>query len=120
MTRDPVVFNQRMSFQQILLSIAGELRRRKRSAQKFLGKIVLVDDDQRPVRVLDYHHLWEQRVATHRHVAVLGLGYVGLTLALDPRGQGLPRHRRGSRSERRSTCSTGASCTSTRSACPPC
>lgn len=81
MSQDPIVFNKRMSFQEILRAIPKELRRRGRFDRKFLGKIVLVDDAQRPVRVLDYHRLWEQRVATHRHVTVIGLGYVGLTLA---------------------------------------
>jgi UDP-N-acetyl-D-mannosaminuronic acid dehydrogenase len=82
MTKDPIVFNQRMSFQEILRSLPAELRRRGRPDHRFLGKIVLVDDRFRPVRVIDYHHLWEQRIATHRHVSVIGLGYVGLTLAL--------------------------------------
>jgi UDP-N-acetyl-D-mannosaminuronic acid dehydrogenase len=82
MTPDPVVFNERLSHQEILKSIPSELRRRNRSSSRFLGKIVLVDDEHKPKRVLDYHHLWEQRVATHRHVSVIGLGYVGLTLAL--------------------------------------
>ena len=82
MSPDPIVFNRRMSFQEILRAIPKELRRRGRFDRKFLGKIVLVDDAHRPVRVLDYHRLWEQRVATHRHVTVIGLGYVGLTLAI--------------------------------------
>lgn len=82
MTSDPIVFNQRMSFQDILRAIPNELRKRLRATEKFLGKIVLVNEQHRPVRVLDFHHLWEQRVATHRHISILGLGYVGLTLAL--------------------------------------
>ena len=82
MNTDPIVFNQRMSYQDILKAIPVEVSRRGRSSGRFLGKIVIVDDQQRPTRVLDYHHLWEQRVATHRHVAVIGLGYVGLTLSL--------------------------------------
>lgn len=82
MTPDPIVFNQRLSHQEILKGIPAELRRRNRSSSRFLGKIVLVDDHRKPTRVLEYHHLWEQRIATHRHVSVIGLGYVGLTLAL--------------------------------------
>ena len=42
------------------------------------GKIILVDQAHHPTGVLDYHQLWEQRVATHRHVVVVGLGYVWL------------------------------------------
>jgi len=82
MNDDPITFDHRLSFQDILRSIPAELRRRGRSSDRFLGKVVLVDEVRRPVRVLDYHRLWEQKVATHRHVSVIGLGYVGLTLAL--------------------------------------
>lgn len=82
MATDPIVFNQRFSFQDILKAIPTELRRHGRFSDRYLEKIILVDDHKRPVRVLDYHQLWEQRVATHRHITVIGLGYVGLTLAL--------------------------------------
>ncbi len=82
MTRDPIAFDHRMSFNEVLIAIPRELRRRNRQAEKFLSKIILVDEHSRPVRVLEYHQLWEQRVATHRHVTIVGLGYVGLTLGL--------------------------------------
>ena len=82
MNTEPIVFNQRLSYQDILKALPTELSRSGRSSARFLEKIVLVDDQLRPTRVLDYHHLWEQRVATHRHVCVIGLGYVGLTLSL--------------------------------------
>ncbi|MBX7116683.1 MAG: hypothetical protein K1X64_20325, partial [Myxococcaceae bacterium] len=71
-----------MSYSDILEKLPGELSKRGRREQKFLGKVILVDEQHRPVRVLEYHHLWEQRVATHRNVVVVGMGYVGLTLAL--------------------------------------
>lgn len=82
MRPDPILFREGQSYREILHALPVELARRGRRSNRFLGKIVLVDDERRPTRVLDYHHLWEQRVATHRHVVVLGLGYVGLTLAL--------------------------------------
>lgn len=82
MTRDPIVFPDGLSFREILERLPAELERRGRSSHLFLGKVLTVDGERRPVRVVEYHQLWEQRVATHRHVVVLGLGYVGLTLAL--------------------------------------
>ena len=82
MTRDPILFPDGLSFQEILDALPGELTRRGRRSHIFLGKIVLVDEQQRPTRVLEYHELWEQRVATHRHIVVVGMGYVGLTLSL--------------------------------------
>jgi nucleotide sugar dehydrogenase len=82
MRRDPICFAEGTSFQRILELLPAELEKRSRPDRRFLGKIVLVDAERRPTRVLDYHQLWEQRVASHRHIVVIGLGYVGLTLAL--------------------------------------
>jgi nucleotide sugar dehydrogenase len=82
MRKNPITFREGTSYQTIIRTLPRELERRGRRGARFLGKIVLTQDDGRPTRVLDYHQLWEQRVATHRHVVVIGLGYVGLTLAL--------------------------------------
>jgi UDP-N-acetyl-D-mannosaminuronic acid dehydrogenase len=82
MTVDPVYFDEHLTIAEILERLPEELARRGRRSKKYLNKIILVNGTRRPTRVVDYHHLWEQRVATHRHVVVVGLGYVGLTLAL--------------------------------------
>lgn len=88
MTKDPIVFPDDYSIGEILDAIVPELEKRKRKSARFLSKIILVDDERRPARVLDYHQLWEQRVAMHRHLCVVGMGYVGLTLALVLADQG--------------------------------
>jgi len=88
MTKDPIVFPDDYSIGQILDSIVPELEKRKRKSKRYLSKIILVDNEKRPARVLDYHQLWEQRVAMHRHLCVVGMGYVGLTLALVLADQG--------------------------------
>jgi UDP-N-acetyl-D-mannosaminuronic acid dehydrogenase len=82
MRRDPIAFPEGTSILEILERLPEELARRGRRSRKYLSKVVLVDELGRPTRVLDYHELWEQRVASHRHVTIVGLGYVGLTLAL--------------------------------------
>ncbi|MBZ0264073.1 nucleotide sugar dehydrogenase [bacterium] len=89
MTKNPIVFPEATSYRMILKQLPLELEKRGRRAYKFLGKIILVDENGRPKRIVDYHQLWEQRVATHRHVIVLGLGYVGLTLALELAEEGI-------------------------------
>lgn len=83
MSANPITFRDGTTCKAILEQLPGELQARGRRSARFLGKIVLVDDAGRPTRVLDYHQLWEQRVAIHRHVVVVGMGYVGLTLALE-------------------------------------
>ena len=79
---DPICFPEGISYRKILEKLPVELAKRGRRSKMFLGKIILVDDNRELARILNYHELWEQKVATHRHVVVLGLGYVGLTLAL--------------------------------------
>ena len=82
MRPDPVAMPVGTSIDDILRGLPLELARRSHRSRYLLDKVVLVDADQRPVEVVDLRQLLEQRVAVHRHVVVLGLGYVGLTLAL--------------------------------------
>lgn len=81
MQSDPILFKEDQSISDILVQIPKELSTRKRNANKYLSKLVIVDHNLKPVRVIDYNELWEQKVASHRHLVVIGLGYVGLTLA---------------------------------------
>lgn len=80
--KDPVTFPDNYTINQILEELPKELEKRNRPSKKYLSKIILVDAQNRPTRIIDYHQLWEQKVATHRHLVVVGLGYVGLTMAL--------------------------------------
>lgn len=82
MNPHPITFPASYSFRQILEELPLKLKASGRKSRRFLSKIVLVDEQNRPQRVLPYHRLWEQRVALHRHIVVLGMGYVGFTLAL--------------------------------------
>jgi nucleotide sugar dehydrogenase len=82
MKENPISFTEEMSIKEILEKIPEELQKRNRRSSRFLGKIILVDNSGKPTRVLDYHELWEQKVAIHRHLVVVGLGYVGLTMAV--------------------------------------
>ncbi len=82
MSSDPISFQDGLSISEILDLLPKELLKRQRKASKYLSKIILVDETKVPIKVLDYHELWEQKVATHRHLVVVGLGYVGLTMAV--------------------------------------
>ena len=82
MNKNPIIFNERLSISDIINNLPIELLKRKRRSNKFLGKVVIVNDNNQPVRVLNYHELLEQRFALHRNIVILGMGYVGLTLAL--------------------------------------
>ncbi|MET2984685.1 nucleotide sugar dehydrogenase [Aureibaculum conchae] len=80
--KNPICFNENYSYKDIIEKIPQELSLRGRKSKKYLDKIIVTNNDNELVKIIGYHELWEQKVATHRHVVVLGLGYVGLTLAL--------------------------------------
>ena len=82
MNIDPIMFDSSLSLKEIAERIPNELVKRNRKSRRFLGKILIVNNAKKPIKVLDYHELWEQKVATHRHLVVIGLGYVGLTMAV--------------------------------------
>lgn len=81
MENNPITFNEDLSISEIVNKLPKELTKRNRKSNKYLSKIIILNNSKQPVRVIDYHELWEQKVASHRHLVVIGLGYVGLTLA---------------------------------------
>lgn len=81
-TKNPICLNHKLSYTEILNLIPQELSKRNRKSKKFLSNIILTNNKNKFIKVIAYNELWEQKVATHRHVVVLGLGYVGLTLGL--------------------------------------
>ena len=81
MQKNPICFPDHYSYQEILNSIPKELTKRGRTAKKILNKIILTNQRGFPTRIIEYHQLWEQRVASHRHIVVLGMGYVGFYIS---------------------------------------
>lgn len=82
MELNPIIFNEELTTHEILEMLPEELAKRSRRSNKYLSKIIFVDSNNIPTRVMEYHQLWELKVASHRHIVVIGLGYVGLTMAV--------------------------------------
>jgi len=80
--RDPIVFLSTQSYREILDGIPRRLAEKGRYRGGVLEKVILVDKDRRVTEVMDFLDLWRRQVAIHRRVCVVGLGFVGLTLAV--------------------------------------
>ena len=82
MSSNPIsVMNQTSSikmYDEVSKMIKGGTRMLDRGA----GKIVVVDEKNRVVDVVSFFSLWQQADIKTRKIAVLGLGFVGLTLAV--------------------------------------
>ena len=82
MRTDPITFQEGTSYSAVLESMPDVIRKKSRYRAGIINKIVFVDAENRPTCLLDFYQLWEQQIVRHRHVVVVGLGYVGLTLGL--------------------------------------
>lgn len=82
MTADPIIFPDSTSYAAILGQIPTVIDSSKRYRGGVIEKVILVDEQNRPSRLLNFYDLWEHQITRHRHLVVLGLGYVGLTLAV--------------------------------------
>ncbi|HCA42281.1 MAG TPA: nucleotide sugar dehydrogenase [Bacteroidetes bacterium] len=80
--KDPIVFSSELSYKEILHKIPQKLLEKNRYKGNILEKIVIVNNDGYVINVFDFMQLWSQYSAKHRNISVIGLGYVGLTLAV--------------------------------------
>lgn len=65
-----------------ILSLVVEKIRKEHWHKDRLNKIILVDQGGRVEDVVGFYDLWHQSDVRFRSIGVIGLGYVGLTLAL--------------------------------------
>jgi len=88
MVRDPVVLPAGLTPSELLSRVQDEARKRSRLRQKKVDKLILVDDGT-VTDIVSFYDLWYLSQATTRVIAVVGLGFVGLTLAVTLADAGL-------------------------------
>ena len=81
MNRDPFVILGRPSADTIIKTVVSKIRDEHWHKDR-LDKIILVDDRRRPLDLLYFYDLWQGSDIRYKRVLIVGLGYVGLTLAL--------------------------------------
>ena len=81
MNRQPFLIEDKKSNSEILSLVVEKIRKENWNKDR-LNKIVLVDKDKHPIDVMSFYDLWQKSDVRFKHIGVVGLGYVGLTLAL--------------------------------------
>ena len=81
-TRNPIVFDAEMSYREIIEQLPRMVVSTGRYRGGIVERIILTDRAGRVERVLDFFELWRNQNMRHRSIQIIGLGYVGLTLAL--------------------------------------
>jgi UDP-N-acetyl-D-mannosaminuronic acid dehydrogenase len=82
MTVDPIAVTNQTSPMKMYESVMQMLKGSSRMLDRGAGKVVVVDNDGRVVDVVSFLNLWQQADIKTKKIAVLGLGFVGLTLAV--------------------------------------
>ena len=82
MSKTPFAVVQQPSSQKMYESLMEMLKGSTRMLDRGAGKIVVVDDERRVVDIVSFFSLMQQSDVRSRKIAVLGLGFVGLTLAV--------------------------------------
>lgn len=65
-----------------ILSLIAEKNRKEGWNDTRLHKIILVDKNRKVVDLVSFYDLWQRSDTRFKQIGVVGLGYVGLTLAL--------------------------------------
>ena len=85
MVKDPVTVPADLSYSEILDVLQGkigEAKLRNRLRDGRINHIIVVDEEKHLKDVLTFFDLWKNAEVKTRNVCVLGLGFVGLTLAV--------------------------------------
>ncbi len=65
-----------------ILSMVAEKNRKEKWRDNRLNKIIIVDQNRKVLDLVSFYDLWQRSDTRFKQIGVLGLGYVGLTLAL--------------------------------------
>lgn len=87
MRKKPLTVNTKNSPEEMMKKIFDEAKIKNIAGHK-LDKITVVDDENKVIDVISFFELWKNTDMKMREVCIVGLGYVGLTLALVLSGVG--------------------------------
>ena len=81
MNKNPFLIEGPLGALEILSLVADKIRKENWHKDR-LDKIIVVDKNKRILDLLSFYDLWQQTDARFKHIGIVGLGYVGLTLGL--------------------------------------
>ena len=84
MTKEPITVNTKLSASQMLSEVSEKIKERsaKKKESVKIDKLIVVDDSNRVVDVVSFFDVWRRSEVKFRQIVVVGLGFVGLTLAV--------------------------------------
>jgi UDP-N-acetyl-D-mannosaminuronic acid dehydrogenase len=88
MVKDPITISNQVPEELISSEVVKKVQLNDRHHSEWIRHVLVVDESKRLTNVLDYLHILQSRNGAVNRVAVVGLGYVGLTLAVSLANRG--------------------------------
>lgn len=89
MVKDPITVNKNLSNQEMLSIILEKVKFSKRLHNFKIDKVIVVNDQNKVVNIISLFELWSSLKVESKVITIVGLGYVGLTLAVVMADRGL-------------------------------
>lgn len=87
MNKNPFLIEGPISDREMLAHAMDKIKQESWHADK-LNKIIVVDKDKKILDVASLYEIWHRSDTRFKHIGIVGLGYVGLTLGLTLAGLG--------------------------------
>lgn len=81
MNKTPFLIEGPISDREMLARVMDKIKQESWHADK-LNKIIVVDDNKKLLDVVSLYEIWHRSDTRFKHIGIVGLGYVGLTLGL--------------------------------------
>ena len=88
MVKDPITISNKVPDELISSVVIKKVQLNDRHHSEWIRHVLVVDEANRLINIIDYLHIFQNRNGPVNRVAVVGLGYVGLTLAVSLANRG--------------------------------
>jgi nucleotide sugar dehydrogenase len=88
MVKDPITISNKVPDELISSEVIKKVQLNDRHHSEWIRHVLVVNEANRLINVIDYLHILQNRNGPVNRVAVVGLGYVGLTLAVSLANRG--------------------------------
>ena len=88
MVKDPITISDQIPEELISSEVIRKVQLNNKHHSEWIRHILVVDDKKRLVNIIDYLYILQNQNGAVNRVAVIGLGYVGLTLAVSLANRG--------------------------------
>jgi len=82
MSRNPITVDESLSVDEMVKTVFEKVKESRRIRDFKVDKVIITKDGQEVVDLLDFYELWYKQEVRYKKLCIVGVGHVGLTLAV--------------------------------------